>query len=389
MGRAIIGRPKVARASSFHEEPEVADPSRLKVVFLSPGFFHGGAERWILSLCRWLKHDVLGVVVEDPSQIDPSMRRDLRQMAPLLPSSPRYEPEIKAVTNSADVVIAWGISDVSRHLRGSTAPVVWVNHCSGPMATPLIKACRNRVNHWVGVAEICRTSFPADLAPRMTVIHNGADIERTTPILGRAATRAKWGLRDDQIAIGYVGRLSPEKRPEAVAEAVACLPSNYVAVLVGGGRDEVNTRAKCERIAPGRCLFAGHQPRSVGDSLAAIDVWLNASPSEGFCLSLLEAQLARVPCVSTKTGIWPEMARAHGELAQSVEIGCDGQSLADAVLRALSSESMEIIERAYGVAREHFTAPAMGARWDQFLEDVSGCPRPDCHSQVELATKRR
>jgi len=343
---------------------------RLNIAFLTPGFYHGGAERWILSLCRWLPHQILGVVVANPLQIDPSMRADLNQLAPLLTFGPQASEARKAL-DTADVVIAWGIGDLSPYVAQSQGQVVWVNHCAGPTSTPLIKAARPHVDHWAGVAEISRSSFPADLAPKMAVVHNGADIERTTPIKGREATRQAWGIRDDQIAVGYVGRLSPEKRPEAVAEAVANLPPEYMAVLIGGGRDERNTIAKCARIAPNRCIFVGHQPHSIGDALASIDVWLNASPSEGFCLSLLEAQLAQVPSVSTAVGVLPELRSKFGQLAIEVPIGADGKTLAEAVKLAHRSGKGAIVQRAYEVARSHFTAPAMAHRWDQYLRQIT------------------
>jgi glycosyltransferase involved in cell wall biosynthesis len=316
---------------------------------------------------RWLDADVLGVVNTAPQSVDPSMLRDLRQLCPLISYT---EPAARVAVNAADVVIVWGFGGIGPYMSETRAKVVFVNHCSGPMGTAPIQEIRKWNPAWAGVAEICRTSFPADLAPLMTVVHNGADIERTTPIHGRAATRAKWGLQDDQIAIGYIGRMSPEKRPTAVAEAVALLPGQYVAVLIGGGRDEAGTRAQCERIAPGRCKYVGHQPRSIGDALAAIDVWMNASPSEGFCLSLLEAQLARVPCVSTVVGVLPELRDTYGELAVEVPVGCDATTLGLAVLTAIQPTVQVIVDRAYQVARNHFTAPAMAFRWDAFLRQI-------------------
>jgi len=366
----MIGRRVATPAPQKFDTSATLDGTpRLKIVFLTPGFYHGGAERWILSLCRWLPHEVLGVIVANPTQIDPSMRADLRQMAPLIPYEESNLPVANQVLRAADVVIAWGFADLSLFRKQTAAKFVWVNHCSGPSATPLIEGCRGQVDHWAGVAEVSRTSFPSDLKRKMRVIHNGADIERTTPIRGRTATRKAWGLRDEQIAVGYVGRLSPEKRPQAVAEAVAHLPENYVAVLVGGGRDEVNTRILCERVAPGRCRFVGHQPRSIGDALAAIDVWVNASPSEGFCLSLLEAQLARVPCVSTPVGVLPELSE-FGQLAIHVPVGCGGQTIASAVVQALDSGETTV-DRAFNLAWSRFTAPAMAARWDSFLREIT------------------
>lgn len=339
-------------------------PRRRKITIVSCGFYHGGAERWVISLARWLPHDILAVVNAHPDNADPTMIEDLRQCCPYLNWGTREASE--AVRN-ADIVISWGPVDLAEILKNSPAKSVWVNHTAGPLSTPIIERLEPWVDHWVGVSEICRNSFPAKIAHLMTVVHNGADVERTTPVHGRAAMRAKWGLTDDQIAVGYVGRMSPEKRPHAVAEAVASLPSQFVAILIGGGRQEKETRELCELIAPGRCIFAGHQHRSIGDALAGLDVWLNASPSESFCLSLLEAQLAGVPCVSTSVGVLPELRETFGQLAIEVPVKATRLELANAVQMAKRGE---ITERAYRVARDHFTSPAMANRWDAYLNGL-------------------
>ena len=50
---------------------------------------------------------------------------------------------------------------------------------------------------------------------------------------------------------------------------------------------------------------------SVSGSLAASDVFVIPSRSEGYCLALVEAMSAGLPCVCTRVGIAPDVIR-HG-----------------------------------------------------------------------------
>lgn len=341
----------------------------VRVAFMTPSLESGGAERWILALCRWLEADVLGVVSTSP-KIEDTMRRDLRRVGVEVTAFQETPDAARELLRGVDIILCWGIGDLSPYLENVPTPVVWVSHGACEWTTRLVYAAKPRVSHWVSVSSLAKRVFPKEVQPLATVMLNGVDVERVTPVRGRKAARAKLGLRDDQIAVGYLGRFSPEKRPCAVAEAVACLPREYVAVMVGSGWKDAETRAEAQRIAPGRVIFAGHVDH-VGDMLAAFDVWVNASPSEGMCLSLIEAWLAGVPCVSTPTGALPELEAMHGELVWPVEIGADARLLAEAV-RGCFREGTRTsrIDRARKLAWEQFTSAAMAARWDDYLKSI-------------------
>ncbi|MES2789953.1 MAG: hypothetical protein V4719_10040, partial [Planctomycetota bacterium] len=230
--------------------PMVANPlpietplKTVQVVFITPGVQRGGAERWILSLCRWMQSPVLAVV-STSMQIDAGMRKELQRAEVPVIAHPTNPLEAREAMQAADVVICWGIGKVAEYLEGIDTPVVWVSHGACQWTMKLVYEAVGRVNHWVSVSEMARRVFPEEVQRVATVIHNGVDVDRTSPIRGRQLTRAALGLRDNQIAVGYLGRFSPEKRPAAVAEAVACLPERYVAVMAGDGWNDAETRAE-------------------------------------------------------------------------------------------------------------------------------------------------
>ncbi len=170
------------------------------------------------------------------------------------------------------------------------------------------------------------------------------------------------------IVIGYIGRLSPEKRPLAAIEAVSQLPPQYKAVVIGDGWKSEETKAAAPLLcSPDRFQFVGHSDR-IGDCLSAIDVWVNASPAEGFCLSLTEAWLAGTPVASTPTGSIPELEDAHGLLTFPIPENPWPLEIAEAVYGAMSHRAITLNARQ--VAWDHFTAPAMVYRWERYINRV-------------------
>ena len=174
------------------------------------------------------------------------------------------------------------------------------------------------------------------------------------------------------------GASHPHPGPSAVAEG-----SGFRAVYVGGGAHEEDVKAKVRQIAPESIFVAPVE--QIGNALAALDVFMLASPSEGFSLALTEAWLCGVPTVATRVGAVPELEEMHGQLVVPVSVGAGPAELAAAVRRALSAEGREVAERARRIAWRHYTAGAMGQRWTEFLVQAfqrGGAPPPVVPSLV-------
>lgn len=99
---------------------------------------------------------------------------------------------------------------------------------------------------------------------------------------------------------------------------------------------------------------------------AQCDVWLSASRSEGFNLTVMEAMACRTPVVSTRTG-WPEEAIVSGHNGFLADIG-DVDALADAVLQIL------------GLGEEHWQIMSQHAH-----ETVADCSWASSAQQFEQA----
>lgn len=132
----------------------------------------------------------------------------------------------------------------------------------------------------------------------------------------RAAFRAEFGLADDEIAIGITGRLVPVKNHDLFLEALAFVLKNTTrkvkAFIVGDGTSAQNIQARAVALNIPYCMSGEtcyERPliftswRSDMDVInAGLDIVCLTSFNEGTPVSLIEAQAANRPVLSTNVG---------------------------------------------------------------------------------------
>lgn len=153
----------------------------------------------------------------------------------------------------------------------------------------------------------------------------------------RAALRAAAGLADE-LALGTVGRFSPEKNQAFLLEVLACLRARGLAcrlVLVGdsGGLLPALKDLARRMGLDADVLFMEDQP-DVAPLLSMMDIFLLPSLYEGVPLSLIEAQANGLPCLVSQ-GV-PEDAEVTG-LVRRLPLENGPQTWADAVLDTIAA----------------------------------------------------
>jgi glycosyltransferase involved in cell wall biosynthesis len=130
--------------------------------------------------------------------------------------------------------------------------------------------------------------------PHTVVIPNGV-----TPLTGNSESLASDGhlASSPNLSLGYIGRLSEEKRPHLLLETLRALPANAHLCIVGDGvlRPELENAGK-DLMADGRLKFLGHQV-SNRNLYAPYEVTLLTSQYEGCPMTALESLACGVPCV--------------------------------------------------------------------------------------------
>ena len=141
-------------------------------------------------------------------------------------------------------------------------------------------------------------------AVRIDVIRNGIDVQRFAPGRRIEARRAL-GLLSDEIVVGTLGRLVPVKDHANLLAAVARLRTQgrqFTLLIVGDGP----LRADLESIVLANGL--GDTVRFLGARadadrvLAAMDVYVSSSASEGLSNTIIEAMATGLPVVATHVG---------------------------------------------------------------------------------------
>jgi len=160
----------------------------------------------------------------------------------------------------------------------------------------------------VAVSECVRRDITRNLSipeEKVHVLYNGVDVERFGGGGRRAATRAALGLRPDDVAIIYHGRLVSQKNPEAlvkIAAEVAQRRKGVVVLVAGDGpRREDLERLAAEKNVSGLIRFLGRRD-DIPDLLQAADIYVLPSLKEGFSNALVEAMAAGLPAVATDVG---------------------------------------------------------------------------------------
>ncbi|MCD6351375.1 MAG: glycosyltransferase [Armatimonadetes bacterium] len=171
--------------------------------------------------------------------------------------------------------------------------------------------------------------------PPVVVVPNPIDFQALQSANG-AAVRQRLGL-EDKFVMGYLGRLSPEKRIEIVVEAAALVchqrPDAHL-VLVGGGtaRERIE-RALREHGLQDRTTLVGPVPHDqVADYHAAFDVFLTASEGETQPLAYAEAMAVGTPVVAVAEVGAVDMVR-DGHNGFLVDKATPAHDMARAVLR--------------------------------------------------------
>lgn len=169
---------------------------------------------------------------------------------------------------------------------------------------------------------------------QLRLVRNGIDIERFHPDQEKGRkVRTEWGINQNQILIGLVGRLDPMKGHPEFIKAAGMLHSKYPNarfVCIGNGPPEYR-----------KTLLEITQSEGINDILImtgnrddmpevynALDILVSASLfGEGVSNALSEAMASGIPCVTTDVG---DSAWVVGQTGQVVPPG-DPEALANGI----------------------------------------------------------
>jgi len=206
---------------------------RLQVGILTPNLMIGGVESWLLSLAKeWARSKQVELVgighIGTEGTHQPTFTQQITRVAQVVTScdiegSHKVRSPVDAagaIAAAADVLIVWSVSaDILARVKRPGLTVAGVSHgCHDwwmGAAAPL-------VDRWAAVDPVAVTPIPVN-HQSVEIIPNGIDLERCQSSLMQQEARRRLGLPPDGKVVGYVGRLSPEKRIAEIAASAAYL----------------------------------------------------------------------------------------------------------------------------------------------------------------------
>ncbi|HEX6386648.1 MAG TPA: glycosyltransferase [Anaerolineae bacterium] len=171
---------------------------------------------------------------------------------------------------------------------------------------------------------------------RITLIHNGVDLEKYKPGSGDNAFRSNLNIPPGAPLVGFVGRLAWEKGPDQFIHAAKVVHNqrpDVHFVLVGQGHMEDELSDMIEDMDLDHCVHLAGLRTDTWNVYPALDILVQTSRIEGMPLVLLEAMASGCPVV----------AMGVGGILELVEVGTTGllsapgdwEGIGDAVLSLL------------------------------------------------------
>lgn len=123
---------------------------------------------------------------------------------------------------------------------------------------------------------------------------------------GRKIFRLKYGLSDDVIAIGIVGRLVPVKNHSLFLDAIKYVKEKsgkkIRAFIVGDGEERARLEIQTKELGLSDVVIFTSWEKEVNKIYPGLDIVCLTSLNEGTPVSLIEAQAVNRPIVSTNVG---------------------------------------------------------------------------------------
>jgi glycosyltransferase involved in cell wall biosynthesis len=208
---------------------------------------------------------------------------------------------------------------------------------------------------------------------KIEVIPNGIDVERFNPEKNTTDIRKEFSLEEDDIVIGFIGRIVPAKGLEYLLNALPYLNEefkNIKLLIVGEGSlvEELKKRAKKNNIFD-NILFIGRR-RDIPEILACINIFVMPSIAEGLPNALLEAMAMGKPIVTTEVGGIPEIVKNgfNGLLVPPR----DTVSLSKAIKELISNDQLaaKLGQAARDLVRDNLSIKAIAQKWQSIYLSI-------------------
>lgn len=183
---------------------------------------------------------------------------------------------------------------------------------------------------------------------KFRVLNNAVDLDKFAfDSTSRAEIRGKYGVQDDEILIGNLGRICKQKNQKFLISVLALIPKAKLFVAGAGTPDELIKQAEKFGVKD-RFIYAGvvNEPQKY---LSAFDVFALPSIYEGLPIVGVEAQASGLKCVMTAS-----LSKDAFATASAVGLKLDSKAWANelAKLSPRANNSVSLREKGFDITKE-------------------------------------
>lgn len=178
---------------------------------------------------------------------------------------------------------------------------------------------------------------------KMCIIENGIDFTEFDRVEQyRDNIRQKYNIKDNEILIGVVGRVSEQKDPITFIKAAKLVNDKYKNtkfMFVGSGELEDEVKEYAEKNNISENVFITGWVDNSKEYISAFDIAVLPSKWEGFGLAIIEYMASRKPIVATRVGGIADII-IDEEKGTLVKIGNE-KDLAEAIMEKINNRDTE------------------------------------------------
>jgi glycosyltransferase involved in cell wall biosynthesis len=250
----------------------------------------------------------------------------------------------------------------------------------GGLVSEALAGPKHLTNRYIGVCRSIRDAAASHMPGRE---HHALEIPSMVDLASfdpsfRGATRRALGITDNQMLIGWVGRLDPKKNVEDFIEAAALvgLRDSRARFVIVGGPDafmpEYADRLKAlaqQRGLAAKLQFLGDR-KDVPELLSAFDIFVWLSRGEGMPHVIAEAGAASLPVIATPDN--GALQQIEDEISGLFVSYSDPEAVAKNIARLIDDPALR---RSLGAAlrdsvKERYATEAVVPHWRKLFSDV-------------------
>ncbi|HSB47657.1 MAG TPA: glycosyltransferase [Candidatus Bilamarchaeum sp.] len=230
----------------------------------------------------------------------------------------------------------------------------------------IMRAAFALCDYAVALSSESRSELERMGVPRIALIPNGKPIPESG---SREAARKALSIGDDELAVGVVARLAPNKRQELAVSALSGAPGTRLFLF--GHEESPGYAKRLRRIADARGLgervvFAGFR-RDMAAILPGLDALLHTSASEGCPGAVIEGMASGLPVVAVSE---PAVREVLGDAG--IIVDASPESIAGALNMLKDRPLAAMLGKGARLRAKKFGMDAMADAYEELFSALAG-----------------